>query len=110
MDASLFKDFRVSRGFNYHYFYAPAQGTKPTLFFLHGNPSTATDWERIVPYFTKKGYGALVPDMLGYGDTDKPTEAEQYVSSAMCRNLVDLLDHEGLDKVIAVGHDWCVPY
>lgn len=106
MDASLFKDFKTSRGFNYHYFYSPAKGPRPTLFFLHGNPSVATDWAQIVPHFTSRGYGVLAPDMLGYGDTDKPTDPALYVSSGMCRNLVDLLDHEGLEKVIAIGHDW----
>lgn len=106
MDAALYKDVTTSRGIKYHYYYSPAAGVQPTLLFCHGFPSTSQDWRRIVPFFKEKGYGIIAPDMLGYGGTDKPTDPAAYVSSALTKDIVDILDAEKIDKVIAVGHDW----
>lgn len=108
MDHTFYKDFRISRGFNYRYFYSPAQGSRPTLYFLHGNPSLASDWRRMVLYFMTRGFGVLAPDMLGYGDTDKPIDPAVYVASGICKDLVELLDHERPGGVITTGHDWYV--
>lgn len=52
------------------------------------------------------GYGLIVPDLLGYGGTDKPTDLESYVGSGHAQDIIDILDKEGIDKVIGVGHDW----
>lgn len=109
MDASLYKDFTTSRGFKYHYWYASAKEDKPILLFCHGFPSTSNDWRKVAPYFAAKGYGIIVPDMLGYGGTDKPTDPALYVQSAIGKDLVDILDHERVSKAIAIGHDWYVP-
>lgn len=106
MDPALYKNFTVSRGFKYTYYASPAKAGKPTLLFCHGFPSTARDWRCFVPFFQTRGYGLIVPDMLGYGGTDKPTDPAAYLSRAMSRDLVDLLDAEGVDTAIAIGHDW----
>ena len=52
------------------------------------------------------GYGVMVPDLLGYGDTDKPAELEAYSLKRMSDHVVEILDKEGLQKVIGVAHDW----
>ena len=106
MDASLYKITTTSRGLKYHYYFSPAQPSKPTLLFCHGFPSTSRDWRHIAPYFKSRGYGVLVVDMLGYGETAKPTDPAAYVLSLISKDLVDILDGEKLDKVVAIGHDW----
>ena len=106
MDSSLYKDIITSRGLKYHYYHSPAQTGKATLFFCHGFPSTSKDWRRMVPFFTDAGYGVIAPDMLGYGGTDKPLDPTLYVGSAVAKDLVDIVDAENLEKVVAVGHDW----
>lgn len=104
-----FKDVKTSRGYKYHYYFsAPAAG-KPTILFVHGFPSLAVDWHPQIAYFKEKGYGLVVPDQLGYGGTDKPTDKAEYVQSAVAQDLVDILDHEKATDVVAVGHDWCAP-
>lgn len=50
----------------------------------------------------------MAPDLLGYGGTDKPTEPEAYKLKKMADEVVQILDHEGVKKVLGVGHDWCV--
>ncbi|KAF5345609.1 hypothetical protein D9758_015153 [Tetrapyrgos nigripes] len=105
-NSSLFKDLNVSRGLNYHYYAVPADTGKLTLLFLHGFPSTSYDWRHQVPFFQDKGYGLLVPDMLGYGGTAKPLDPQLYVSSLVTRDIIDILDAEGIEQVVVIGHDW----
>lgn len=52
------------------------------------------------------GYGVVAPDLLGYGDTDKPEELEAYSMKRMSGHMAELLKKEGLEKVVGVAHDW----
>ncbi|CDO74917.1 hypothetical protein BN946_scf184927.g1 [Trametes cinnabarina] len=106
MDPALYKDHKVSRGLSYHYFYQPATEGKPTLLFVHGFPSSSYDWHRQVEHFRPKGYGILVPDLLGAGGTDKPDDPEAFRIARIARDIVDILDAEGLDRVVGIAHDW----
>ncbi|KAI0037021.1 alpha/beta-hydrolase [Vararia minispora EC-137] len=107
MDPSKFKQTTVSRGFVYSYYRVPASDpAKLTILLLHGFPSTADDWAGIVPHLEKAGYGLIVPDMLGYRGTSKPTDSLAYIGSKIAKDCVDILDAEGLEKVVVVGHDW----
>ncbi|KAH9941664.1 alpha/beta-hydrolase [Epithele typhae] len=106
MDASKYKDVAVRRGYTYHYYYSRATAGKPTLLFVHGFPSTSFDWSRQVAHFAPLGYGVLVPDCLGFGGTSKPTDLTEFRHKLIADDLVDLVDAEGLDDVVAIGHDW----
>ena len=106
MESSFYKTTTVSRGIKYNYYANPAREGKPTILFCHGFPSTADDWRCVVPLFQAKGYGVIVPDMLGYGGTDKPTDPKEYAFSKMSKDLTDILDAEKVFKAIAVGFDW----
>ncbi|KZP04149.1 alpha/beta-hydrolase, partial [Athelia psychrophila] len=106
MDAAFYKQAVTSRDLKYNYYFAPAQPSKPTLLFLHGFPSTSYDWRHQVAFFQPRGYGIIVPDMLGYGGTDKPDAVDAYTPSLMAKDIVDVLDVEKVDKVISVSHDW----
>ncbi|KAI0047474.1 alpha/beta-hydrolase [Auriscalpium vulgare] len=106
MDASSYKKLNTTRGYTYNYYSVPAADSKPTLLFLHGFPSSSTDWRRIIEYFQPKGYGIIAPDNLGYAGTDKPADPKAYLGSALAKDLVEILDAENIPKVIVVGHDW----
>ncbi|KAI0644402.1 Alpha/Beta hydrolase protein [Trametes meyenii] len=105
-DLSLYKDVKVSRGFKYHYYYSPAAPGKPTLLLVHGFPSCSYDWRRQIAHLRPQGYGLIVPDILGAGNTAKPTDTDAFRFALIARDLVDLLDAEGLTKVVGIAHDW----
>lgn len=106
MDPSKYKKTTTSRGLVYNYWASPAQPSKLTLLFCHGFPSFSKHWEKEVVYFSERGYGIIVPDMIGFGGTDKPTDPAEYVLSKVSKDLVDILDAEGIQQVVAIGHDW----
>jgi soluble epoxide hydrolase / lipid-phosphate phosphatase len=105
-NSSLFKDLNVTRGLEYHYYAVPADTGKPTLLFLHGFPSTSYDWRHQVCFFQEKGFGLIVPDMLGYGGTAKPLDTHFYASSLISRDIIDIMDAESIDQAVLISHDW----
>lgn len=101
------KTFKTpSSSTSYSYLHIPASSSKPTILFLHGFPSSSHDWRHQISHFSSLGYGVLVPDLLGYGGTDKPMGPASYRGKKMATEVIDILDHEKLATVHAVGHDF----
>ncbi|KAJ6566524.1 alpha/beta-hydrolase [Mycena capillaripes] len=106
MDLSLYKHVKTQRGLTYAYYFSAPTAGKPVLFFAHGFPCSSTLWRAQVAFFAPRGYGIVVPDLLGYGGTDKPADPKLYVGGGLAQDVVDILDAEGIARVIAIGHDW----
>jgi pimeloyl-ACP methyl ester carboxylesterase len=49
------------------------------------------------------GARTILPDMRGFGASEKPREKTAYANSAMARDIVALIEHLGLDSVDVVG-------
>ncbi|KAK8046327.1 hypothetical protein PG996_014391 [Apiospora saccharicola] len=110
------KRFTTGDGTNYVYTYSPAtNASQPTFLLLHGYPSSRHSWRHQLHALARRGYGVLAPDLLGMGDSDKPTHLDAYGSKRISGHLKELLDHHEEEsprsdksKVIGVGHDWGV--
>lgn len=100
------KQLTTSDGVKYVYDYVPAQDDKATVLLIHGYPATRLDWKHQIQDLAAAGYGVIAPDCLGYGDTDKPLEVEAYNLKRIAGHLMEVLDQEGLETVVGVGHDW----
>lgn len=100
------KSIELDDGTRYAYAYAePATFSQPT-FLLHGFPSSSYDWRYQIEALKSNGFGILAPDLLGYGDTDAPSEVEFYSLKKMSGHLAEISVKENIKKVIGVGHDW----
>jgi len=104
----LAKKATLSDGTTYGYVHVPpSDPAKPTFLLLHGAPESHYGWHAQIESLPRAGYGVLVPDLLGYGDTDAPKEVEPYQMKNMTPQVYELVTkHVGLQKVIGVGHDW----
>jgi haloalkane dehalogenase len=77
-------------------------GSGAAVVFLHGNPSSAHTWRKVLPLI---GTGRLIaPDLIGMGRSGKPVSDYRFADHA--RYLEALFDALGLDEVVLVGHDW----
>ncbi|KAL1793838.1 hypothetical protein ACET3X_007259 [Alternaria dauci] len=104
--ANLVRSVRLPSGHTYRYiFKAPFDSSIPTILFLHGWPETSYSWANQIDYFTRQGYGVVAPDMLGTGGSDNPEDLESFTFKRTADEMNDLLECEGLGKVIGVGHD-----
>ncbi|KAH8812689.1 epoxide hydrolase-like protein [Xylogone sp. PMI_703] len=106
MDQFACKTFVTSRSFTYTYYHLNHNNGKPTLLLQHGFPDDHNLWCTILPYLTQSPYSILVPDLLGYGGSSKPSDTASYNSSGMADDLAEILDMERIDQVISIGHDW----
>lgn len=107
MDTLTKKTHKTSRGLSYTYYVSAASPNKPTLLLLHGFPDHAEMWENLATkHLVPAGYGVVIPDCLGYDGTDKPTDPAAYAFSGQTQDMCDILDAEGIDKIITTGHDW----
>src|SRR5580692_5624485 len=57
----------------------------------------------VVRALVAAGARTILPDMRGFGASDKPREKTAYENSAMARDVVALIDHLRLDAVDVVG-------
>ncbi|KAH7040734.1 Alpha/Beta hydrolase protein [Microdochium trichocladiopsis] len=98
-----------SRGMTYTYYTSDpstVNPSQPTLLLVHGFPDEAYMWDAVVAQLAPKGYRLIVPDMLGYAGTSKPTDPSAYRFKHIAADLVDILDAEAVGKVVSIGHDW----
>lgn len=102
------KTFDVSRSLTYTYYHKdPAQPNAPTILCLHGFPDEAAEWAHLAnSHLIPNGYGVLAIDCLGYAGTSKPLDPAKYAFEFMTKDLAEILDHEKLQKVVPLGHDW----
>jgi pimeloyl-ACP methyl ester carboxylesterase len=94
---------------HHHYTYhhtPPTNPSLPTLLFLHGFPSSAYDFRHQITHLSSQGYGILAPDLLGYNGTSQPLDVTAYSMPKMAHEIIQLLNHENLDTVVGISHDW----
>lgn len=108
MDKLESKSVTTSRGMTYHYYTSPPStydASKPAIVLHHGWPDSAHLWSKMAPFLSKLPNRLVVPDLLGYGETSKPTDPKAYAYDLMAKDMLDILDAEGVDKIISLGHD-----
>ena len=103
---SSYSTLKTNNGVTYSYYLAPAKPGRPTILYLHGFPDDASGWLNAVIHFESLGYGSIAPDLLGYGSTDKPSDAQEYRLKKMAESVSDIVRHSGVDKVVVAAHDW----
>ena len=60
-------------------------------------------WRYQIGPWTSKGYRVIVPDMLGYGGTDKPLDTIEYTTKRLSDDLAALLDLISVEKAVGVA-------
>lgn len=79
------------------------EGSGPTVVLLHGFPTSAHLWSDLVPLLAPR-FRTVAPDLIGYGDSDKPP-TERLDVRAQAGYMRELLEHLDISQFAAVGHD-----
>ena len=80
---------------------------RPVLVLLHGFPQTHVLWHRVAQRLQGR-YRLVMPDLRGYGDSSHaPGDPGHlhYSKRAMAQEVIDLLDHLGVQDFYVCGHD-----
>ncbi len=79
----------------------------PPLLLVHGFPQTHAMWHRVARQLAPH-FQLVLPDLRGYGDSDKPPgrpDHGNYSKRAMAQDLVALMRSLGHERFAACGHD-----
>ena len=98
--------FVESNGIRLH---VAALGTGPAVVLCHGWPETWYSWRHQIPALAAAGFRVLVPDMRGYGRSDRPQAIEAYTQLHIVGDMVGLLDALEIKDAAIIGHDWGAP-
>jgi len=78
-------------------------GEGPPVLLLHGFPTSAYLWRREA-WLLAQRMRVIAPDLLGYGESDKPAHAD-LSEAAQAGYVKELLSALGIAEVAVVGHD-----
>lgn len=73
---------------------------------LHGEPTWAYLYRRMIPPFLATGARVVAPDLVGFGRSDKPEDDAFYTFDMHREMLLDLLERLDLRRVTLVVQDW----
>jgi len=77
-----------------------------TLLLLHGEPMWGYLYRKMIGPFEAAGHRVIVPDLIGFGRSDKPTDPEAYTYSAHVAWVTALIEQLDLHDVTFFGQDW----
>ena len=81
----------------------------PVVVFCHGWPELSISWRHQLPVFGGLGFRAVAPDMRGYGRSSTYATTDAFTQEAIVGDMIELIDHLGVDQAVWVGHDWGSP-
>jgi pimeloyl-ACP methyl ester carboxylesterase len=77
----------------------------PVVLLLHGLASDSETWDRALECIAAQGLRAIAVDLVGHGESDKPTTV-QYLLEDFVVSLRDFLDVLGVEKAALCGHSF----
>lgn len=94
-------------GVRLHYWVGGDPDGLPVILW-HGFLGTGFAWHKVAPALAKAGLAVLIPDMRGFGDSDKPAGDVGYDNRALAeetRALVREIGFGGGRRLILAAHD-----
>ena len=97
----------TTHGIGLHYWVGGNPDGDPVLLW-HGFLATGYAWRNVGTALAGKGYSVLIPDMRGYGDSDKPEGTTGYDARSLANETRVLVEKLGFGKgkrMIQAAHD-----
>ena len=99
--------FAEVNGVRLHYWIGGDPEGQPVVLW-HGFLSTGYAWRDVAPALANAGLAVLVPDMRGYGDSDKPPGVKGYDARALAEEARALVARIGFGRgrpLVHAAHD-----
>jgi len=81
------------------------QGKGDPVLMLHGEPTWGYLYRHMIPPLAQAGR-VIVPDLIGFGRSDKPVAANAYSYKSHVRWVRKFVEQLDLRRVTLVGQDW----
>jgi haloalkane dehalogenase len=78
----------------------------PPVLLMHGEPSWAFLYRKMIPAIVAAGHRVVAPDLVGFGRSDKPSRREDYTYQRHVDWIAGALEALDLSGVTLVCQDW----
>jgi haloalkane dehalogenase len=85
------------------------EGDGPPVVMWHGEPTWSFLWRKALPPVRDAGYRVILPDLPGFGRSDKPRELDWYSYDRHTDLAATLLEDLDVRDATFVVHDWGGP-
>ncbi len=99
------EDLRGYEGLRFH---AVDEGPRDarTFLCLHGEPTWAYLYRRMIPVFLEAGHRVVAPDLIGFGRSDKLVDDATYTFDFHRNALLAIIEALDLRRLTLVVQDW----
>jgi haloalkane dehalogenase/tRNA(adenine34) deaminase len=80
--------------------------TAPVALCLHGQPTWAYLYRKMLPALIASGYRIIAPDFFGFGRSDKPKDEHVYTFDFHRTSIMSLIQALDLRRIMLVCQDW----
>jgi pimeloyl-ACP methyl ester carboxylesterase len=91
-------------GLRHHVLEWPAPSESPPVVLVHGWMDSAASFRDVARSLQARGRRVVAPDLRGYGDTEHIPDTSTYYFADFVRDLHEVLDALGVDRLDLVGH------
>lgn len=77
-----------------------------TVLCIHGEPTWGYLYRKMIPVFLERGHRVVVPDLVGFGRSDKPGHTSDYTYERHVAWMSQWLVANDLDNLTLVCQDW----
>jgi pimeloyl-ACP methyl ester carboxylesterase len=99
-------DLKGFEGLRVHYLDEGPRDAPATALCLHGNPSWAYLYRHMIPVFMQAGLRVVAPDLIGFGRSDKPVNAQWHSFDKHRAMLMRFIERLDLKNSMLVCQDW----
>jgi pimeloyl-ACP methyl ester carboxylesterase len=99
-------DLKGFEGLRLHYLDEGPIDARHCFLCLHGEPTWAYLYRRMIPLFLTAGGRVVAPDFFGFGRSDKPTVEATYTWDFHRDTLVRTIERLELSRITLVVQDW----
>ena len=99
---------RFARVNGWHMHYVD-EGEGDPVVLLHGNPTWGFLYRDVIGPILRSRRRVIVPDMIGFGLSEKPTREQAHSLDGHAANLTALMRQLDLKRIALICHDWGGP-
>ncbi len=99
-------DLPSLNGLRMHYLDEGPSDADPVFLCLHGNPAWSYLYRHMLPVWTAAACRVVVPDLIGFGKSDKPKRTDFHNFDVHRQYLLELVERLDLRNIVLVVQDW----
>ena len=98
-------NYMMIDGLRIHYLDEGPRNADPIILF-HGEPTWSYLFRKMIPILVESGHRVVVPDMVGFGKSDKFASIHDYTYKHHIDVMKELIERLDLKNITHFGQDW----